>query len=720
MTKFFPLSPRRAASLLNAIFKGLLVLGLLWGCQQDRTPPADPAAPADNQPGAIFSGPVRTGDLNAVRESKELRILVHLGTSERFPRDDFPNGASLSWLKRFARDQDLVARIVPVAEFDQLIPALLAGKGDVIASNLSVLPERKQAVHFTLPVDTSQDFIVARADDPLAAATDLSGRTIAVTRGTSFASSALELQKQYQDVQIEFVDDHLGDEAILDKLADGSIDLTIADSNYLTAARHYRDDIRGAFPASLPRDIAWAVRPEAINLLGELNRFIRQTDLALSLNQYSMDDFEQIQQRGVLRVAMPNTLASYYLWRGQLYGFDYEMAQRFAEHHGLALRIVVVNEYSELVDSLREGRADIAAGFITPTAWRESINIAFSRPYHYASEILVSRPDSAVTSLDELNTRIIDVRKSSSYWQTLQDLAGQGTILRLRAAPETLTTEQLIDQVGTGKIDLTAADSHILDLELSWRNDVTASLSLGKPRPQSWAVRDSNPQLLRECDMFLNRVYGGDYYQSVHQRYFRAPHSVVKRQLTADSPEANDLPTYTAMIQQYAEQYQFDWRLLAAQVFEESRFDPATQAWTGAQGLMQVMPQTARGMGLENIQDAQTGLHAGVKYMAWLRQQFGNELPAGERDWFALAAYNAGIGHVQDARILARRLGKDPSRWFDHVEEAMLLLAKPSYARKARFGFVRGIEPVRYVSNIRSRYEKNRELEPADAELAVQ
>ena len=176
------------------------------------------------------------------------------------------------------------------------------------------------------------------------------------------------------------------------------------------------------------------------------------------------------------------------------------------------------------------------------------------------------------------------------------------------------------------------------------------------------------------------------------------------------TPEMPGLSPYDEMIRRYADQYQFDWRLLAAQIYQESRFDPTAQSWSGAQGLMQILPQTARAVGLVDIQDTETGLHAGVKYMAWLRQSLGDNLAVDDQLWFSLAAYNAGIGHVRDARALARRLGKNPDQWFDHVEQAMLLLGTRKYAKKARHGYVRGIEPVQYVSTIRSRYQAYREL----------
>ncbi len=149
---------------------------------------------------------------------------------------------------------------------------------------------------------------------------------------------------------------------------------------------------------------------------------------------------------------------------------------------------------------------------------------------------------------------------------------------------------------------------------------------------------------------------------------------------------------------------------MTAQMYQESKFNPKAKSHVGAKGLMQLMPRTAKAMGVKNTSDPAHNIKGGIKYMDWLRDRFDSKLPISERLWFTLAAYNAGAGHVHDARRLAKQKGYDPDRWFDHTEEAMLLLAKKEYARKARFGYVNGREPVNYVRDIRQRFEAYVEL----------
>ena len=167
---------------------------------------------------------------------------------------------------------------------------------------------------------------------------------------------------------------------------------------------------------------------------------------------------------------------------------------------------------------------------------------------------------------------------------------------------------------------------------------------------------------------------------------------------------------YDKLVRKYSDRYGFDWRLVTAQMYQESKFNPKAKSQVGARGLMQLMPRTAKAMGVINTSDPAHSIKGGVKYLDWLRDRFDTSLPISERLWFSLAAYNAGAGHVQDARRLASQMGYDANRWFEHTENAMLLLSKKKYAKKARYGFVNGTEPVNYVRDIRQRFEAYIEL----------
>jgi len=355
---------------------------------------------------------------------------------------------------------------------------------------------------------------------------------------------------------------------------------------------------------------------------------------------------------------------------------------------------------------LLEGKADVIAAFMTATKEREDQGVRFSRYHLLASEIIVTRADdTSLNKPEDLAGRSIYVRKSSAYWKTLVDLKSQGIDFNLKEAPETMETEEIIAKVASGEYDLTLSDNHILNIELTWREDIRAAFPLGKARKNAWAVRKKDTKLLTAINQFIRKEYKGLFYNMTYKKYFKNSHKIKQhKQDRIDLNPDGTISPYDKLVKKYAEQYGFDWRLIVSQMYQESRFNPKAKSWVGAKGLMQVMPRTAKELKLTDLEDPETGIHAGIKYMQWVRQRFEQELDVQDRMWFALAAYNAGAGHIKDARRLARQKGWKPNRWFNNVEKALLLLSKRKYAKKARHGYVRGLEPVNYVMHIRDRY----------------
>jgi len=170
-------------------------------------------------------------------------------------------------------------------------------------------------------------------------------------------------------------------------------------------------------------------------------------------------------------------------------------------------------------------------------------------------------------------------------------------------------------------------------------------------------------------------------------------------------PGGGRLSPYDEILKKHSKRYGLDWRLMAAQAYQESLFDPEAESWAGAKGLFQLLPSTGLELGFEDLGDPEAGIQAGVRYMHQILARLEPRVPLKHRLRFALAAYNAGFGHLQDARRLAAEESLDPDKWFGHTEKAMLLLSQPRYYQRARYGYVRGSETVRYVSEIQNRYD---------------
>jgi len=280
-----------------------------------------------------------------------------------------------------------------------------------------------------------------------------------------------------------------------------------------------------------------------------------------------------------------------------------------------------------------------------------------------------------------------------------------------------MMTEEIIDRVASGEYDLTAADTQIMAIEKSYRDDINGVFPISGKISQGWAVRKDNDELLSAINNFLEKEYRGLFYNITYKKYFSDPKKIrgAVEEYNAVMKEGVISP-YDELIKKYSEKYGFIWRLIAAQIYQESRFNPRAKSWVGAKGLMQVMPKTGKEFGFTRLEDPEIGIHAGVKYMDWVRDRFDDKPDLLDRIWFSLAAYNAGIGHLNDARKLAGRKGWNPLAWFNNVEKAMLLLAQPEYAKKARHGYVRGSEPVKYVRSISDRYHAYQSLAAAAVE----
>ncbi len=381
---------------------------------------------------------------------------------------------------------------------------------------------------------------------------------------------------------------------------------------------------------------------------------------------------------------------------------------------GVRLEMVVPPRFADLIPWLLDGRGDVIAASMTITPDREE-QIAFTRAYLYVHEVVVesAETEAPIRSLEDLIGQEIHVQRSTSYYRTLRALqlvVGPFTIVE---ASEELEIEDLVAAVGEGRIPLTVADSHLLDAELAYRDDVQPAVFLPpvvdsdeEPHPKeiAFGTRKSNPTLRAFLDGFISKSYRGLAYNVIFTRYFQNS-AGIRRAKERRASETGILTPYDALIKKYSRQYNLDWRLMAAQAFRESRFDPQSRSWAGAEGIFQLMPRTAQELGFEDIRAVETNIHAGIRYMSLLLDRTDQGIPLKHRIRFALAAYNAGEGHVKDARRLATRMRFDANRWFGQTEKAMLLLEQPRYHRTARYGYVRGSEVVAYVSRVQLTYD---------------
>ena len=699
------------------------------GTLQAETVDAEPLPPPPPRFETVASQDVEKsrGGLKVIRRRKTLRVLIPGDADQYLPRPGMPALNDINLAEAFAKSLGVEMTLVLVDTYDQLIPALVEGRGDLIAAQLTVTRERSRKVAFTRSTLGTAEILVARegAQDAPKSTEALDGRQVFVRPSSAYASTLRALQQQRGGPKIEVVDagEHETTEQLVMAVADGRIPLTVADAHLLDAMQTYTDGFARMFPLSEQRQIAWAVRKRDRTLKDELNRFLQRQALTVHTRVTATPDLDGIKERKVLRVLTRNNALTYLLYRGAQFGFDYDLSALLADDLGVRLEVMVVPSRDQLIPWLLEGRGDLIAASMTVTDARRQ-NVAFSRPYLYTDEVLVARRGAKTPqTVEDLAGVTVHVRGSSSYAQTLRALQARGIDVKIAEVPEHMETEQIIEAVARKEFEYTVADRHILDVEVAYGTRVRAALTLEStesPEPVAdssnsryaptgtkgiaFAMRPGSVALKTYVDGWLKKVYRGTQYNILKRRYLSAGRSV-KRYRRRRLGRTGRISPYDDVIKKYASRYGFDWRLLAAQSFVESRFDPKASSWVGAKGLFQVMPRTGASMGFYELEDPDVGTHAGVKYMDRLVRRFDPKLPFRQRVRFALAAYNAGLGHVLDARSLARKQGLDPNRWFGNVEKAMLLLSQRRYYRKARYGYCRGKEPVAYVSHIQAKYQ---------------
>ncbi|MCE9671420.1 transporter substrate-binding domain-containing protein [Myxococcus stipitatus] len=729
----------------RGLLRAALLVSIVTACKQEppAPPPAPPAPVASAEledppfpeqllpPVAVPPGQVEeppppppappfTGDLPALRERGVLRVLVE-GTDEAsLPRQVTPRSQERVLLERFAQRHGMTVEFLSVERFDQLVPLLREGRGDIIAADVTVTAERSKEVAFTRPLARVSEVLVGKrgAPDLPRSPEALAGRVVHVRASSTFAASLAALAKEKAPgLVVEAVPESIEPEELAWEVSRGERPLTVLDSHLLASIETYNPDVEALFPIAEGRGLAWAVRLENPALRAALDGFLIERALTDHREQVFTGDLDGVRKRGVLRVLTRNSPVTYFLHRGEQAGFDYQMAKLAADALKVRLEVVVPPTYEELLTWLEEGRGDVVAAALTVTPERQQ-RVAFTTPYLFVDEVLVQKTGAErPASLADLKGRAIHLRRSSSHFAPLTALKARHGF-DIVEEPEDMDTETLIDRVARGEIPFTVTDSHILAAERVYRDDVEAALTIpgeGTPAGKdghhgiAFAVRKGNVKLRAFLDGFVRKTYRGMEYNLARRRYFEGHREQAPATMDA---AAGTISPYDPLVRSYSARYGLDWRLMVAQMFQESRFDPKARSFVGARGLFQVMPATGVELGFRELEDPEQGIHAGVKYMHQLIGRIAPEIPFKQRLRFALASYNAGLGHILDARRLAREQGLDPNRWFGHVEKAMLMLEKPAHYRRARHGYCRGSEPVKYVSEIQTRYGNYVEVIP--------
>ncbi len=425
-------------------------------------------------------------------------------------------------------------------------------------------------------------------------------------------------------------------------------------------------------------------------------------------------DLEQIQDSGVLRVLTLYSSTSYFQYRGQEMGFQYELAEQFAAYLGVKLEVVVARNVQELTTLLLAGKGDLIA-YNLPVTNELRDSIEYCGEETITHQVLVQRNKwrpAPLKDVTELIGKEVYV-KPGRYLMRMNNLneeVGGGIIIHNESS-DSLSLEDLIMMVAQGKIDYTVADNDVAKLNQTYYPNLEVSMAVSHDQRASWAVRKECTQLAEAVNKWHEENTTSPKYTASMKRYFEL--SKTKYFYPIMSVSEGKISPYDNLFRQYAKEINWDWRLLASLAYTESNFDTTAVSWAGAKGLMQLMPRTAKAMGVPEgkEQNPEESIKGAVKYIELTASTF-KSIPQPERNKFILAAYNSGTGHIIDAMALAEKYGANKYVWDDNVEKYILLKSHEEYFSDpvCKHGYFRGIETYNFVREITQRYYKYREV----------
>jgi len=449
--------------------------------------------------------------------------------------------------------------------------------------------------------------------------------------------------------------------------------------------------------------------------------------LILSCNLNNKDinpdhSLETIRERGKLVAITGYNAYSYFIYKGRIMGYEYELLERFAEKLGVDVEIKLYRNIEEMFRALEDGEGDVIAFNLTITNERKKY-VDFSNYINTTQQVLVQQKPKnwRKLTLDKINNSLIRnpinlenktvyVRNGSAYQTRLENLAEEiGGYINIVVATDSLSTEDLIKQVAEGEIDYTISDENIAHLNQAYFPNIDIDTHISFQQKIGWAVKKGSDELLVELNEWADEFKTQLDYHVIYERYYKyRSYYKTRRSSKYFLNETGGISKYDEIIKKYANTSIWDWRLLAAIIYEESRFEPEAKSWANAVGLMQLLPTTGMAKDSVNLLDPEENIKAGVKYLSWLDEFWGKEIKDNsERTNFVLASYNIGFGHIEDARRLAIKYSSNPNIWENNVETFLLKKANSKYYNDdiVKNGYCRGIETVDYVKNVIQRYE---------------
>lgn len=427
----------------------------------------------------------------------------------------------------------------------------------------------------------------------------------------------------------------------------------------------------------------------------------------------ALNSVERIKKTGILRLITNNSINTYYYYNGKPAGFEYDLAKAFADFLNVELDVVTPG-WNSMFSYLEQNKGDLIASQITITKERLE-KVSFSIPHmtirqHIIHHKLVFGPKN----IEDLSFRTIHVRRGTSYQSRLETIKNSGIDLNY-ILHNNMPTEELIRMVHDRKIQFTIADNNIAYLNQRYYPDIRIGIAVQGKESLAWAVNKNDLPLLEQINKFFLYANETALLKQISDKYYpdiegsnsfdiKKFHKMIKTRL----------PKYKEIIIKESQKYGFDWKLVAALIYQESRFNPNARSFSNVRGLMQLTILTAQEMGIDNRLKPSESIRAGIKYLDKMVKKFDYLEDSYQRILFGMASYNIGYGHVTDAMQLAKDMNLDETKWQDLKIVLPLLSKSKYYKKKTKYGYARGWEPVQYVERILTYFDILKQKEMAN------
>lgn len=418
-----------------------------------------------------------------------------------------------------------------------------------------------------------------------------------------------------------------------------------------------------------------------------------------------LNHLQKVLQRGSLTLLTRNGASSYFIGPEGKTGPEYELAAAFADYLGLDIEVKAAEAFGDLGTLLRSHQGDLIGANLTRTSAREQL-FNFGPDYAHTRVIVVyRRGKTRPHKLPDLLGMQLSVIAGSSYEALLikaqQDLPGlQWT------AEKTIGMEGLLLAIADGELDATLVDSNIFKIHSRFYPGLKMGFTLPDEQPQAWAFPPGDDDsLVQKSRTFFKLIRDNGMLASIQSHYDDNGNDLDRVSMFQFMKQVrNRLPSLLPVFQEVAAVHDMDWRLLAAMGYQESHWVPDAVSVTGVRGIMMLTQRTARQLGINDRLDPEQSIEGGARYFLRMHQRIPARIPEPDRTWMALAAYNMGWGHLEDARVLTQKQGGNPDRWQD-VDKRLPLLSQEKWYHQTRYGYARGYEAQQYVNNIRSYFD---------------